>query len=62
MAETCASTHVSPTATGDVTVRCRKPAGHVAAGDPQHEGKIGAFPVRWSDERTLDRRPEGDAV
>lgn len=48
MAETCTSTHVSPTASGDVTVHCTKPAGHVEAGDPEHEGKVGAFPVRWS--------------
>ena len=44
---TCAATKLSPTATGDIEVRCAKPAGHVAAGDPQHEGKVGAFPVRW---------------
>jgi hypothetical protein len=49
MAETCTSTHLSPTATGDVEVRCQKPAGHVEAGDPQHEGKVSVFPVRWTD-------------
>lgn len=47
--DTCAATHTSPTATGDVEVRCGKPAGHVAAGDPQHEGRVGPFPVRWRD-------------
>ena len=45
---TCPATKTSPTATGDVEVRCTKPAGHVAAGDPQHEAKLGVFPIRWS--------------
>jgi hypothetical protein len=47
MNETCAATKASPTATGDVEVRCQKAPGHVAQGDPQHEGKVGPFPVRW---------------
>lgn len=42
--ETCTATHTSPTATGDVVVPCRKPAGH----DGQHEGRVGVFPVRWT--------------
>lgn len=50
MSETCQATHDSPTATGDVTVHCAKPAGHVEAGDRQHEGRVGVFPVRWRDE------------
>lgn len=48
--ETCEATHVSPTAVGDVEVRCQKAPDHVEAGDPQHEGKVGPFPVRWRDE------------
>lgn len=47
--EACAATHLSPTAEGDVEVRCLKPAGHVALGDARHEGKVGPFPVRWTD-------------
>lgn len=42
--------HVSPTAVGDVEVPCRKPADHVERGDVVHEGKVGPFPVRWTDE------------
>ena len=49
MDETCGAIHVSPTAVGDVEVPCKKPTGHVECGDPQHEGKVGAFPVRWRD-------------
>jgi hypothetical protein len=41
--EQCAATHRSPTATGEVEVRCRKAPGH----DGKHEGKVGPFPVRW---------------
>lgn len=40
------------TATGDVEVRCAKPADHLAGGDPQHEAKLGAFPVRWLEPAT----------
>jgi hypothetical protein len=47
--ETCTATKTSPTAVGDVEVRCQKPSGHVKDGDPQHEGKVGPFPVRWTD-------------
>lgn len=47
--ETCAARKFSPTAEGDVEVRCAKPAGHVGQGDPQHEGWIKVFPVRWRD-------------
>jgi len=49
MFETCTATHDSPTANGDVEVRCAKPADHVDQGDVQHEGRVGAFPVRWTD-------------
>lgn len=49
MNETCATTKTTLTATGDVEVRCTKPSGHVAGGDPQHEAKLGVFPVRWRD-------------
>jgi hypothetical protein len=49
MNEACTATKLSPTAEGDVEVRCAKPAGHVERGDPQHEGKVGPFPVRWRD-------------
>jgi len=48
MAETCDATHVAPTASGNITVRCAKSAGHVDVGDKQHEGKIGTWPVRWA--------------
>ncbi|WP_432831165.1 hypothetical protein [Dactylosporangium sp. CA-092794] len=37
-------TKTTPTASGDVEVRCTKPANHP---DPQHEAKLGAFPIRW---------------
>jgi len=43
----CAAVKTTPTATGDIQVRCAKPADHVAHGDPQHEARLGAFPVRW---------------
>ncbi|MEV6924189.1 hypothetical protein AB0M46_06710 [Dactylosporangium sp. NPDC051485] len=43
----CPATKISPTATGDIEVRCTKPTGHVETGDPQHEAKLGVFPVRW---------------
>jgi hypothetical protein len=52
MSETCSATKTSPTATGDVEVPCRKAAGHVGAGDPQHEGRVGVFPVRWREPAT----------
>lgn len=45
--EACSSTHMSPTANGDVEVTCRKPADHVERGDLVHQGKVGVFPVRW---------------
>jgi hypothetical protein len=47
--EVCTATRMRPTATGDVEVRCTKPAGHVAQGDPDHEGRTGPFPIRWRD-------------
>lgn len=52
MNETCSATKTSLTATGDVEVTCRKPPGHVAGGDPQHEGRVGVFPVRWTEPAT----------
>lgn len=44
---TCVATKLTPTAGGDITVQCGKAPDHVAAGDPQHEAKVGVFPVRW---------------
>jgi hypothetical protein len=44
---TCAAVHTTPTANGDVEVRCAKRPDHVAQGDPVHEAKLGVFPVRW---------------
>lgn len=46
---TCTATKTSPTATGDVTVPCTKDAGHVERGDLVHLGKVGVFPVRWTE-------------
>lgn len=46
---TCGDIHISPTANGDMPVPCGKKPGHVAAGDPVHEGRVGVFPVRWTD-------------
>jgi hypothetical protein len=51
MSETCAATHISPTATGDREVRCAKDADHVERGDDEHEGRLGVFPVRWRDDQ-----------
>ena len=48
MSETCAATHTSPTANGDLEVRGAREPGHVAAGDPVHEAWVGVFPVRWT--------------
>jgi hypothetical protein len=42
-AETCTATRTTDTATGSIDVRCTKPPGHGG----QHEGRVGAFPVRW---------------
>lgn len=42
--ERCEATHTSPTAEGDVTVRCVLPAGH----EGRHQAKVGVFPVRWN--------------
>lgn len=47
MSDKCEATHTSPTATGDIEVRCGKAPGHVEAGDPQHEAWRGVFPIRW---------------
>jgi hypothetical protein len=44
---TCPATKSTPTAAGDVEVRCAKPADHAAGGDAQHEAKLGVFPIRW---------------
>lgn len=49
MDETCAATKFSPTATGDIEVRCAKEPDHVERGDDWHEGRVGVFPVRWRD-------------
>jgi hypothetical protein len=41
--ETCTATKTTTTATGDVEVRCTRPAEH----PEPHEAKLGAFPIRW---------------
>ncbi len=46
---TCAAVKLTPTATGDIPVRCTKHPDHVTAGDPVHEARVGVFPVRWTD-------------
>jgi hypothetical protein len=45
----CAATHRSPTAAGEVEVRCTKEPGHDRPGEPdrRHEGQVGPFPIRW---------------
>jgi hypothetical protein len=48
----CPATREGTTARGPIVVRCRKPAGHVEAGDGRHEGRTGAdpgMPVYWQD-------------
>jgi len=48
----CPATKPGTTAQGPITIRCRRPAGHVEAGDPLHEGRTGAppgMPVYWQD-------------
>lgn len=45
----CGVKKMRDTATGQVPVECTKPAGHVAAGDLDHEGKTGVFPLKWRD-------------
>ncbi|MEU0560918.1 hypothetical protein [Dactylosporangium sp. NPDC006015] len=47
-AATCTASKMTPTATGDREVACVKNAGHVERGDLVHEGRIGVFPVRWT--------------
>lgn len=47
--EDCTATKLTPTANGDLSVPCAKPASHVERGDVIHEGKVGVFPVRWPD-------------
>lgn len=46
---TCPATKAGRTPEGPVTVHCLKPAGHVEAGDPRHEGTTG-MPVYWTDD------------
>lgn len=41
--EQCEATHVSPTATGEVKVRCVLPRGHGG----RHQAKVGVFPINW---------------
>ncbi|MFG2045343.1 hypothetical protein [Dactylosporangium sp. NPDC048998] len=60
-ATTCTATKSTLTATGDLLVHCTKPAGHVAGGDPRHEAKVGAFPVRWTDQPTTTPHVGPDA-
>lgn len=45
---TCTAVKLTPTATGDVPVRCAKHLDHEASGDPVHEARLGVFPVRWT--------------
>lgn len=45
----CGAVKQRPTATGPVPVCCTKDAGHVDRGDPEHYGKTGLFPLRWTD-------------
>lgn len=47
MSETCGTTKLTPTANGDLEVRCAKRPDHVTQGDPVHEAWVGVFPVRW---------------
>lgn len=52
----CPATKPGTTAQGPVTIRCRKPVGHVEAGDERHEGRTGrepGMPVYWTDQRPL---------
>lgn len=49
---TCPATHTGPTASGTYTVTCHKPAGHIEAGDRQHEGRHHGMPARWVGEVT----------
>jgi len=49
--EKCSATKMRPTATGEVEVKCTKALGHVEAGDPDHRGMTGPFPLVWRDER-----------
>lgn len=49
---TCAATKTTPTANGDLEVRCAREPDHVAAGDPVHEAWVQkVFPVRWTDDQ-----------
>lgn len=48
--ETCAATKSRPTATGEIEVRCTKARGHIEAGDPEHKGMTGVFPIKWRDQ------------
>jgi len=45
----CSAVKMRPTATGEVPVVCTKAPGHVEAGDPDHYGKTGLFPLTWRD-------------
>lgn len=47
--ETCTARKRTPTATGDLEVRCALAPDHVEQGDEQHEAWVGVFPVRWRD-------------
>lgn len=47
--ETCGATKTTPTAGGDLEVRCARDPDHVEQGDPVHEAWVGVFPVRWRD-------------
>lgn len=51
---TCPATKQGVTAEGPVTIHCRKPPGHVEAGDERHEGRTGrppGMPAYWTDQQ-----------
>ncbi|WP_426503098.1 hypothetical protein ACPPVO_36500 [Dactylosporangium sp. McL0621] len=48
----CPATKITTTATGDVEIQCAKIAKHVTQGDAVHQGRLGAFPIRWADQPT----------
>jgi hypothetical protein len=43
----CSARFVNVTGHAIVWVLCRRPAGHLEACDPTHEGKLGRHLVRW---------------
>lgn len=49
----CRATRLSHTANGDVVVLCNLPYDHLG----QHEGRVGAFDIRWPRHHRAYRRP-----